>query len=98
MHQLALVRGVNTKENDHAKGQYLMHTGRPQRPGVVDPYFGACPRAIWRRPRIPCRVTFTSRPAAADKAAAKRRFWAKYGALSRQRPTAGQHRPPGVVD
>jgi uncharacterized protein (DUF1501 family) len=41
MHRIALVRGVNTKENDHAKGQYLMHTGRPQVPGVVQPHLGS---------------------------------------------------------
>jgi hypothetical protein len=28
MHRLALVRSLNTKENDHGKGHYLMHTGR----------------------------------------------------------------------
>ena len=27
MHRMALVRGVNTKEDDHGKGQYLMQTG-----------------------------------------------------------------------
>src|SRR5262249_39697776 len=32
MHRLALVRGLNTNENDHGKGHYLMHTGRPQAP------------------------------------------------------------------
>jgi len=41
MHRLALVRGLNTKENDHAKGQYLMHTGRPQMPGVIQPHLGS---------------------------------------------------------
>src|SRR5437763_15854213 len=28
MHRMALVRGVNTMENDHGKGHYIMHTGR----------------------------------------------------------------------
>ena len=32
MHRLALLRGINTNENDHGKGTYLMHTGRPQTP------------------------------------------------------------------
>src|ERR1700682_291195 len=27
MHRLALVRGVNTAEDDHGKGYYIMHTG-----------------------------------------------------------------------
>src|ERR1051325_2504527 len=28
MHHMCLVRGVNTAEDDHGKGAYLMHTGR----------------------------------------------------------------------
>ncbi len=30
MHHLCLMRGVNTSEDDHGKGQYLMLTGRRQ--------------------------------------------------------------------
>src|SRR5262245_32392892 len=28
MHHLALVRGINNKEDEHSKGAYIMHTGR----------------------------------------------------------------------
>ena len=31
MHRMALVRGVNTKEDDHGKGHYIMQTGRRER-------------------------------------------------------------------
>jgi hypothetical protein len=41
MHRLALLRSLNTHEDDHGKGQYLMHTGRPQGPGVVYPHLGS---------------------------------------------------------
>ncbi|WP_422926481.1 DUF1501 domain-containing protein [Singulisphaera sp. PoT] len=41
MHHISLARGVNTNENDHAKGQYMMHTGRPEMPGVAHPHFGS---------------------------------------------------------
>jgi uncharacterized protein (DUF1501 family) len=41
MHRLALVRGVNTKEDDHAKGQYLMQTGRRELPGQEYPHLGS---------------------------------------------------------
>lgn len=41
MHRIALVRGLNTKENDHGKGHYLMHTGRAQMAGVVYPHLGS---------------------------------------------------------
>jgi uncharacterized protein (DUF1501 family) len=41
MHHMALVRGINTNENDHGKGQYLMHTGRAQTPGAEFPHLGS---------------------------------------------------------
>ncbi len=41
MHRMALVRGVNTKEDDHAKGQYLMQTGRRDVPGQEYPHLGS---------------------------------------------------------
>lgn len=41
MHRMALVRGVNTKEDDHGKGQYLMQTGRRQLPGQEFPHLGS---------------------------------------------------------
>ena len=41
MHRLALLRSINTNENDHGKGTYLMHTGRPQTPASVNPHLGS---------------------------------------------------------
>jgi hypothetical protein len=41
MHHLCLVRGVNTSEDDHAKGQYMMTTGRREMPGSDYPSLGA---------------------------------------------------------
>jgi uncharacterized protein (DUF1501 family) len=41
MHKLALVRGINTKENDHGKGAYFMHTGRRQEPAMKWPHLGS---------------------------------------------------------
>lgn len=41
MHELAIVRSVNTKENDHGKGQYCMTTGRKQEPSTEYPHLGA---------------------------------------------------------
>src|SRR5947209_3092742 len=32
MHRLALVRGINTAEDDHGKGYVIMHTGRRPEP------------------------------------------------------------------
>jgi uncharacterized protein (DUF1501 family) len=41
MHHLAVVRGVNTAEDDHGKGAYLMLTGRRTMPGLEHPHLGA---------------------------------------------------------
>jgi Protein of unknown function (DUF1501) len=49
MHHLCLVRGVNTSEDDHGKGAYLMMTGRRQTPAADYPVIGAvCARAMAR--------------------------------------------------
>lgn len=41
MDRLLLVRGVNTSENDHGKGQYMMQTGRRRTPAEDHPRLGA---------------------------------------------------------
>jgi Protein of unknown function (DUF1501) len=41
MHHLTLVRGVNTSEDDHGKGTYMMLTGRRQTPAANYPQIGA---------------------------------------------------------
>lgn len=41
MHHLCLLRGVNTSEDDHGKGAYLMMTGRRQTPAADYPQIGA---------------------------------------------------------
>jgi hypothetical protein len=41
MHRLALVRGVNTSEDDHGKGTTIMMTGRRPEPGIEYPHLGA---------------------------------------------------------
>lgn len=47
MHHLALIRGINTHENDHGKGRFKMEKGRNQMPGVELPALGAvCAKAI----------------------------------------------------
>ncbi len=41
MHHLCLVRGVNTSEDDHGKGTYMMLTGRRQTPAAEYPQIGS---------------------------------------------------------
>jgi hypothetical protein len=41
MHHLCLLRGVNTSEDDHGKGAYMMLTGRRQTPAAEYPQIGS---------------------------------------------------------
>jgi hypothetical protein len=41
MHHLALIRGINTTEDDHGKGYVIMHTGRRPEPAMTYPHLGA---------------------------------------------------------
>lgn len=41
MHHLTVVRGVNTAEDDHGKGAYMMNTGRRHTPAANYPTVGA---------------------------------------------------------
>lgn len=41
MHNLAIVRSINTKENDHGKGNYAMFHGRRKTPAAEYPRIGA---------------------------------------------------------
>jgi uncharacterized protein (DUF1501 family) len=41
MHRMALVRGVNTAEDDHGKGYVIMHTGRRPEPAMKWPHLGS---------------------------------------------------------
>ena len=41
MHHMALVRSINTKENNHGKGKVAMETGRRESPAFVYPHLGA---------------------------------------------------------
>jgi hypothetical protein len=47
MHKMALVRGINTAENDHGKGAVIMHTGRRPEPNMTYPHLGSvCARLL----------------------------------------------------
>jgi hypothetical protein len=49
MHRMALIRGVNTAEDDHGKGSVIMHTGRRLEPGMTYPHLGsACAKLLAR--------------------------------------------------
>src|SRR5262249_5263435 len=41
MHRLALIRGINTAEDDHGQDAYIMHTARLEEPAVPYPPLGS---------------------------------------------------------
>src|SRR5262245_41150943 len=41
LHRLALVRSLNTAEDEHGRGYYIMHTGRRTTPGEQFPHLGS---------------------------------------------------------
>ncbi len=41
MHRMAIVRSLDTKENNHGKGRYIMQTGRRQSPAETYPHLGS---------------------------------------------------------
>src|SRR5215475_9157613 len=53
MHRIALVRGINTAEDDHGKGAYIMQTGRRQEPATKYPHLGAAMARLLGSPDSP---------------------------------------------
>lgn len=53
MHHLALIRGINTKNGDHGKGQVEMETGRTQMPGTEYPNLGAVSAKVLSPDKFP---------------------------------------------
>jgi uncharacterized protein (DUF1501 family) len=53
MHHVALVRGINTAEDDHGKGAYIMHTGRRGEPATQYPHLGSVCSKLLRQPENP---------------------------------------------
>lgn len=41
MHHLAIIRSMSTREADHGRGRYYMHTGYVPNPNVLHPSYGA---------------------------------------------------------
>ena len=61
MHRLAIVRSINTKENDHGKGAYMMLTGRREMPGTDYPRIGAVmSKALGSDGGLPGHISITA--------------------------------------
>lgn len=64
MHHLSLIRSINTRNNDHAKGVVEMTTGRNRMPGTEYPHLGAvtAKSLIPSDFTLPCHVLVRSSP------------------------------------
>ncbi|MFO0952594.1 MAG: DUF1501 domain-containing protein [Isosphaeraceae bacterium] len=82
MHRLAIVRGVNTKEDDHGKGYTLMQTGRREMPGQAYPHLGALAAKYLTAETNPLPGYIHIQPGGGGTAAGEAAFLGpKYGAL-----------------
>ena len=100
MHRMALVRGVNTKENDHGKGHYLMERGRRQEAASDYPHLGALSARLMAPPNDPVpgfiRITAKGDGSGRDSAY----LGPKYASvtLAEGKPPANLARPDGLTE
>ena len=96
MHHLALIRGVNTAEDDHGKGAYIMEYGHRQTPGFEYPSLGAAMASELTLPTnpLPGYIHVSGGGSASEASFLGPRF-APIG-LSDGKPPANMNLPDGV--
>ena len=100
MHRMALLRSINTNENDHGKGNYLMHTGRREMPGQEYPHLGSVAARFLAPERNPLPGYIHIQPGGGGLGGREAAFLGpKYGSLvPGQRPGPGEHRAAGLAE
>jgi uncharacterized protein (DUF1501 family) len=100
MHRMALVRGINTKENDHGKGAYCMQTGRKQEAASDYPHLGALSARLMAPPNDPLpgfiRVTPKGEGSGKDSAYLGPRYASV--SLNDAKPPENLGRPQGLTE
>jgi len=100
MHKLALVRGINTKENDHGKGSYIMHTGRRQEPANEYPHLGSvCSKLLTEdKNPLPGYLNITPNGAGAQNSKDAAYLGPRYGSVSISdgKAPANLEKPAGI--
>jgi hypothetical protein len=101
MHHLAIVRSINTKENDHGKGAYCMQTGRRQEPGTNYPHLGAVSAKLLapENDPLPGFIRITARGGGSDRKDAAY-LGPKYSSISLGdgKPPQNSLRPDGLSE
>lgn len=101
MHRLAILRSINTKENDHAKGYYLMHTGRNETPGLEYPHLGSVAAKFLSAEDNPLPGYIHIQPGGGGRVGSEAAFLGpKYGSLVLGNGNAPDNtaRPAGIAD
>ncbi len=94
MHMMTLIRGLDTGENDHNRGQYLMHTGRRLTPGQDYPVLGSVAAWALDEASNPLPGSIHIRPGGGGSSSADAAFLGpRYGTL-----ILGNGRPPADID
>jgi hypothetical protein len=100
MHHLALVRGINTRNDDHGKGTYMMLTGRRQAPGQDYPQIGAVVAKCTDTPdrSLPGHVRITS--GGGGRSADSAYLGPKYASIGLDggKPPANTTKPDSLTD
>jgi len=100
MHHLALVRGINTKNDDHGKGTYMMLTGRRQMPGQEYPQIGAVVAKCFDGPQqsLPGHVRITA--GGGGRSADSAYLGPKYASIGLDggKPPANTTKPDSLTD
>lgn len=99
MHHLALLRSLNTAEDDHGKGSYLMNTGRRQAPGQEHPHLGSLAARFLAPEQDPLPGYIHITPGGGGLSGQDAAFLGpKYGALTlgNGQPPANTERPGAV--
>ncbi len=102
MHQLALIRSINTHEDDHGKGAYVMDTGRIKSPAQEYPALGAVVAKAFDlggAGALPGHIVI-SPGGAGGRNADSAYLGPKYGsvALGGGKPPQFSERPPGLIE
>lgn len=100
MHHMALVRGVNTRNNSHGLGTYMMLTGRRQMPGIPYPEIGAVVAKSLEDPsnKLPGHIKVSANGAGA-RAADSAYLGPKYASMSigGDKPLSNSERPSDLT-
>jgi uncharacterized protein (DUF1501 family) len=102
MHELALIRGIDTKEDEHGRGATIMLTGRRTEPGIEYPHIGAVSAKLLGREGdgLPGHIQITPNGGSGFNKQDAAFLGPKYASvlLANGKPPADLYRPSGLTE